>query len=123
MWALGLGRKLLISTLCVSVLAVVASAQGISALERVRFSVAGDDAVLEQDLRDASLVVATFEDRTQDPREVFAAALADYRALVEALYANGYYSGVVRIRVDGREAADFTLLDVPQRIDEIVAAV
>lgn len=123
MWALGLGRKLLISTLCVSVLAVVASAQGISALERVRFSVAGDDAVLEQDLRDASLVVATFEDRTQDPREVFAAALADYRALVEALYANGYYSGVVRIRVDGREAADFTLLDVPQRIDEIVIAV
>ncbi len=93
------------------------------ALDSLRFQVSGDDPALRADLRDASLLVAEHEGGDADAREIFGAALADYRTLVETLYANGYYSGVVRIRLDGREAADIALLEVPRRIGEAVIRV
>jgi translocation and assembly module TamA len=48
-----------------------------------------------------------------------AAARADYGRLLGALYAAGHYSGVVSIRVDGREAAAIPVLDDPARIARI----
>lgn len=95
----------------------------VQAFDSLRIQVSGEDAALRADLRAASLLVAEFESGETDGREVFGAALADYRALVETLYANGYYSGVVRIRLDGREAADVALLEVPRRVGEVVIRV
>ncbi len=117
---IGLGFR---ATLCGIAFALIAPVDAARALDRVRFTVASDDAALREALRDASLVVAARNEGRSDPRELFGAAIADYRTLVETLYANGYYGGVVRIGIDGREAADIALLQVPPRIGEIVIAV
>ena len=99
--------------------AFLAFAGPVSASENLTFVVAGNDPDLRAQLRAASLVkTAVGEDQTE-PRELFAAALADYSRLLETLYANGYYSGVINIRIDGREAADIPLLAVPSRISTI----
>jgi translocation and assembly module TamA len=52
-----------------------------------------------------------------------AAARAEYGALLGALYAAGRYSGVVTVRVDGREAADIPILGEPARISRVEVAV
>ncbi len=93
------------------------------ALDSLRLQVSGGDAELRDELRETSLLVAEYQAGEADAREVFGAALADYRTLVETLYANGYYSGIVRIRLDGREAADFALLEVPRQISRAVIRV
>ncbi len=93
------------------------------ALDTVDFSVAGSDDDLEDALKGASLVLAAERDAEKDTRDVFAAALAEYGQLVQALYANGYYGGVVRVRVDGREAAQIPPFDVPPAIRWIEVSV
>ncbi|GHF03323.1 outer membrane protein assembly factor [Aliiroseovarius zhejiangensis] len=89
------------------------------ALDVVNFSVAGADDELEDELKSASLVLSSEGDAEKDSRDVFAAALAEYGQLVQTLYANGYYGGVVRVRVDGREAAQIPPFDVPGSIRRI----
>ena len=89
------------------------------ALDDARLDVAGADDSLQEQLEGASLVLSAKRDGTTDARDVFAAALADYGRLTETLYANGYYSGVVQVRVDGREAADIPVFSVPKNIDRI----
>lgn len=97
--------------------------QGAVAFESVQFTVAGQDADLRKELRAASLVVAAFDARATSTDDIFGAALADYRTLVETLYANGHYSGIVSIRIDGREAAEIALLNVPNQIGQIAISV
>lgn len=80
-----------------------------------------DAAKAPEDLRDrfagssASLGLST-EAAVQ---EVLAAALSDYRTLVQVAYDAGYFAPVVRIRLDGREAASVDLLNPPARIDKV----
>ncbi len=74
-------------------------------------------------LERASLLVASYKDGVTDPVEIMAAARADYARFVGALYSEGYYGGVVRISVDGREAADISPLAAPARINRIEAIV
>lgn len=94
-----------------------------TALDRVRFVISGSDTVLAQELRTASLVGSAFNQQRLEPRDILSAALADYGRLLDTLYANGHYGGVIRIRIDGREAATLPLLSVPARMREIVIAV
>ena len=94
-----------------------------AALDVVRVDVAGDDATLRKELKAASLVQATLTEGRTNPRNVYAAALADYGRMVETLYANAYYSGVVRILIDGREAASIPLLSAPRRIGTVTIRV
>lgn len=90
------------------------------ALERLDFRVAGDGgADLAETLRGASLLVASELDGQDDAQDLFAAARAEYGRLLGALYAEGRYSGVISIRIDGREAAGIAPLDAPDRIDVI----
>ena len=89
------------------------------ALEEVSVSVAGGDTDLQAALRGASATVAALDEGRTDPEDVLGAALSDYRNMVEALYAQGYYGGVVHIYVDGREAADIPLLNTPARVDRV----
>ncbi|PRZ50274.1 autotransporter assembly complex protein TamA [Tritonibacter scottomollicae] len=52
-------------------------------------------------------------------QEIIAAALSDYRTLVQVLYDAGYFAPVVNIRLDGREAAAINLLNPPRSVDKI----
>lgn len=72
-------------------------------------------------LNAASLLRALDEDAA--PQDYIAAARADYRRLLTALYAEGFYGGEVSIKVDGVEAANISPLAAPSTIGEVVIAV
>lgn len=75
----------------------------------------------ETALKNASLLVAL--EAGSAPQDFIAAARADYRRLLTALYASGYYGGTISITVDGREAANIAPLDAPRAINEVVITV
>ena len=100
-------------------LALALSVGSASALDSVEFRVEGGGDSLERDLRAASLVLAAKREKVTDPQELFAAAQAEYGRLVGALYAKGRYAPVVRVTIDGREAATIPPIDVPSRIGTI----
>ena len=86
--------------------ALILSATGAAALETFTLTLPdGNEDGLERKLRAASVVRQAQGDGSTDPQDLFSAALAEYRRLTEVLYANGYYSGVINVRIDGREAA------------------
>ncbi len=87
--------------------------------QRVEFTVTGGDGDLRSALQQSSLVMQTRAEKSYTAQDMFAAARADYARLLAALYAQGRYSGVVRILVDGREAASIAPLDAPDRIGTI----
>jgi translocation and assembly module TamA len=89
------------------------------ALNRLDFTVAGADEDLTKTLRGASLVIAQRNEGLTDAQDLFAAARADYARLLGALYAEGHYSAVIRIAIDGREVADIAPLNAPSQIDLI----
>lgn len=93
------------------------------ALERIDFNVAGGDEDVIAAVRAASVLLATQAEGTTDPQDLFAAARAEYGRIVGALYATGRYSGVVNIRIDGREAASIPPLDAPQSVGVITVTV
>ncbi len=62
-------------------------------------------------------------DETAAPQDYIAAARADYRRLLTALYAQGYYSGQISITVDGQEAATIAPLAAPSAIGEVLITV
>ncbi|WP_249139106.1 autotransporter assembly complex family protein [Actibacterium sp. MT2.3-13A] len=74
-------------------------------------------------LRGASLSIARADQKSTTPQDLLAAARADYGRLLGALYAGGYYSGVIRISVDGREAAALSPFAAPARIERIAIVV
>lgn len=76
-------------------------------------------------LRTASLSVSLAADDSAEkaPQDYVAAARADYRTILTALYAKGYYSGAISIRLDGREASQIAPLEAPVAIDRIAIEV
>ncbi|HSF65636.1 MAG TPA: autotransporter assembly complex family protein [Paracoccaceae bacterium] len=93
------------------------------ALDAVVFRAPGADAALEEALRAASSVLAAQRDGTTDGQDVFAAARAEYARLLGTLYAFGHYSGVITVRVDGREAASIAPLDAPAQVARVEVTV
>ncbi len=91
------------------------------ALDRVALGVAGGDEDLTDAVRAASHLMALTKDA--EPQDVLAAARADYAAILSALYAKGHYSGVIAIRIDGREAANIPALEVPATVHRVEIAV
>ena len=65
----------------------------------------------------ASLLLALDDDAV--PQDYVAAARADYRRLLTALYATGYYGGTVSILIDGQEAAEIEALAALAQIDKV----
>ena len=113
-----------IGRLCPAVAFVLHALVGqAEALERLVFQTPGASADLAQSLRAASLLAASEQDGQTEAQDLFAASRAEYGRLLGALYAAGYYSGVINIRVDGREAASIAPLDAPSRIDVIEVVV
>jgi translocation and assembly module TamA len=111
-------------------MAVVASAllwPGVTApakaLDSIGLVTPGADDALRTSLRNTSLLFIAKADEKTDAQNIFASARADYARLIGALYSNGYYSGVISILIDGREAAEIDPLDTPQRISRVVVTV
>jgi translocation and assembly module TamA len=101
---------------CVLVLAPLAA----PGFERLDFVVQGADDTTKAALEGASLLRGSEADAaTTDPRDVLAAARADYGRLLNALYAEGYYGGEIHILIDGKEAARFSPFAAPRRIDTV----
>ena len=91
----------------------------VHATPTLTFEVSRDADTLGPELRSASLLASAVDAGQEDPADLVSAALADYRRLVETLYGNGYYSGQVRIAVNGREAASLSLLSLPTEITDL----
>ena len=87
--------------------------------QEVTLDVAGGDETLTGAMRAASLTLSLDPQDALDAQDYIAAARADYRRLITALYAQGRYGGQVSILVDGREASLIAPLDAPGRIDAI----
>ena len=75
-----------------------------------------------RDTLDTASLLRALEDDA-DPQDYVAAARADYRRLLTALYAEGRYGATISITVNGREAADIAPLDAPASVDEVVIRV
>ncbi|WP_010138778.1 autotransporter assembly complex protein TamA [Oceanicola sp. S124] len=110
-----LGRSLLCAALCLPLLAP-AWPLGLDAAE---VTLRAGDSDLEKSLRAASLSVSAQADGTNDAQELIAAAQADYRRLLAALYEDGYFSGAISIRLDGREASAVSALDRNAQVNRI----
>ncbi len=101
--------------------ALIALAGPATSLDQLDLKLRGtEDDEVRSALRNASLLVQLEAEDEDDPRDLLAAAQADYTRMIEALYALGYYSAVVRILVDGREAAEIPPLSAPSDISRIV---
>ncbi|MEL6609641.1 MAG: autotransporter assembly complex family protein [Pseudomonadota bacterium] len=100
------------------------SAAQVVALDAVDLQVSGPDTeVLTEDIRGVLRVQDALEAEEDSGRAIVAAALSDYRRVVETLYGAGYYSSSVSIRLDGREAAGIELLAVPATVDRVTVTV
>ncbi|MDO6732411.1 autotransporter assembly complex family protein [Marinovum sp. 2_MG-2023] len=94
------------------------------ALDQVDLQLVGsDNADLTKSLNSASVLTTLEKSPETLPRDVVAAAQADYAKLVEALYAQGYYSAVVNIQIDGREAATIDPFRLPAAVGNVVITV
>lgn len=78
----------------------------------------GDDALLPAIRNTSMLVAAQAEDRVTG-QDMLAAARADYARILGVLYDQGYYSGVIDIKLDGVEAASIAPLDAPQTVRKV----
>lgn len=74
-------------------------------------------------LRGASSVMSAEAHGLDGGQELLAASLSDYHTLVQVLYDAGYFSPVVHIRLDGREAAYIGPLKTPSSVNKIEVSV
>ncbi|MHA6346201.1 autotransporter assembly complex protein TamA [Roseivivax sp. CAU 1761] len=97
------------------------------ALEALTYSITAPDAEQRAEmtdvLREVSLLYAARVEGRTEPEDLVATALAEYAEILEMLYARGYYGGVISVRIDGREASEIALLDLPDRTGRIHVAV
>lgn len=87
--------------------------------QEINFEVSAGDDLLKSALRDASLVAALLPEDAPAPQDYVAAARADYRRLLTALYTKGYYASTISILVNGREAANIAPLDAPASVSTV----
>lgn len=104
-------------------LGLLLSAPPVRALDRLEFRVPDVAAEVVEAIEAASLVRSLQAQGQTDTQDLLAAARADYARILTALYAKGHYSAIIRISVDGREAANIPALEVPAAISAIVVSV
>ena len=89
------------------------------ALDSLSFTVTNAGKDFTAEIKAASRLRAAKAEKNTDPQDLFADARAEYGRLLAALYALGYYSAVIHVRIDGQEAADIAPLDAPSQISKI----
>lgn len=107
----------------VALAAALALSPSAFAFDSVAFTVASADEDLTKDLRRASPLLAAQNAGETTAADLFAAARGEYSRLVGTLYAKGYYSPVIRVEINGREAATIAPLDAPAIIDSVTVTV
>ncbi len=91
--------------------------------QQVDFRTPGASEDLADELRSASLILFTLSEGAAPAADVVAAARAEYGRLLGALYEAGHYSGVISVKLDGREAAEIPVLADPVRVSRITVTV
>ncbi|MBD3679095.1 MAG: outer membrane protein assembly factor [Rhodobacteraceae bacterium] len=114
---LALGRTMAVAGLLLGVAAPA------DAFDRLVFSTPDAPRALRRDLERTSLVASARKRRITDSQEIIAAARADYGRLLEVLYAYARYGGSISIRIDGREAANISPLERPDRIGTVTVEI
>ncbi|MFZ5708864.1 MAG: autotransporter assembly complex protein TamA [Pseudomonadota bacterium] len=89
------------------------------ALAEIVVRVSGDAGEARDAIDAASLLAQARRSGETDPQNLYASARADYGRILGVLYSEGYYSGIISIRIDGREASAIPPLDAPGRIGRI----
>jgi len=89
------------------------------ALDAVELRVPGADPALLDQIRASSLVLEAQAEGRVAPVDLMAAARAEYGRLIGLLYEQGYFAPVIRVRVDGVEAAEASTLRPPARVGRI----
>lgn len=104
-----------------STVALMSAVPHMSVAADLSFSTGNANDTLAEKLRTASTVAATASGpaTAEQAQEILAAALSDYRTLVQVLYDAGYFAPTVSIELNGAEAANIDLLAPPQRIDTV----
>ena len=104
-------------------LALGGAGSGGLALDSVVFRVDNAPETLNKSLRGASVLLASQRAGNLRPQDLFADARAEYGRLLGALYAQGYYSAVISVKIDGQEAADIPPIDSPASIGSITVQI
>lgn len=91
--------------------------------QELRFDLGDASDSLSDDLRAASSLRQGLGAEDVTPQDLVAAAQADYGRLVSALYAQGFYSATVSIRIDGQEADRISPFADINAINEMVVTV
>lgn len=106
----------------ISALALMGICTPIWALDSVEFTVNGGTKTLKSELRAVSLL-AGLKGGADTPQDILSKAKAEYGALLNAAYAQGFYGPVIHVLLDGHEAASIAPLDVPAQIARIAVTV
>lgn len=113
-------RKRVLGLVCGGLVGFCPPAWGLDAVE---FAAPGAARELADSLRGASLVLQAQREGRTEAQDIFAAAQADYGRLIGALYAAGHYSGIINIKIDGREASGIAPLNAPAAIRNVTIEV
>mgnify|MGYP001765057345 CR=1 FL=1 len=113
------GRGALRFRAVVAAAALTLAAHPALSLDRLDIAVAGGSEDLTQAVRQASMVRSLQVEGQTDPQDLLAAARSDYARILAAMYAKGHYSVIIRIAIDGREAAAIPALEAPSAISAI----
>jgi translocation and assembly module TamA len=95
-------------TLTITFLHLLTTAPTFSQTPTLKYSV--KEELLSQ-LQSVSLLARALNVPTSSDVDILAAAQADYQRIILTLYENGYYSPSINIRINGREAADYSPFD------------
>ena len=101
------------------VLALGVSAGQVRALDLQLVVPEGAPSGLAGALRAASTLVQAVDEGDTGRDTILSAARADYARLTGVLYARGHFGSVVRILLDGREAADISALALPAQVRRV----
>ncbi|MEO9777637.1 MAG: BamA/TamA family outer membrane protein [Sedimentitalea sp.] len=114
-WRTGLSRTLLA--------ACVALAPGLAVALTTNLTAPGASDELVDRLTAASSIMNAETNGLDTSQELVAASLSDYTTLIQILYDEGYFSPVINILVNGREAADIPVLDPPSTVNSVAISV
>ena len=99
--------------------AVFLGAAAPTGAQDITLSAPGAEEELVDRLRANALLLQDREDTVPTAQDLVSSARADYARLVGTLYQFGHFAPVVRITIDGREAANLSPFDVPAAIGRI----
>lgn len=93
---------------CLIIVCCTFSIPSVASAFEVRLSGLPADSPLQESLSNASLVFQAQREDITAGQDIVAAAQADYKRLIGVLYEAGYFGPTIRIRIDGREAAEIS---------------